>query len=97
LQKKFNIEGKFVPNYSLMNNNLELGCTITMGKQYEDKKKLQKIWDIIELSSQNKFLIKKYTCAHLEINGRFTGCIFNYLKDDKCPHAFNIYQTRTKI
>ena len=89
--KKFNIEGKFVPNYSLMNNNLELGCTITMDKQYENKEKLQKTWDIIELSSQNNFFIKKYTCAHLKIDGYFSGCIFNYLKDDKCPHKFDIF------
>ena len=74
-----------------MNNQLELGCTITMDKQYENKEKLKKVWEIVESSSEKAYLIKKYTCAHLKIDGRFSGCIFNYLKDDKCPHALDIF------
>lgn len=89
--KELNIEGKFVPNYSIMNKKLELGCTITLDKQFENKEKLQKVWNVIESSSISNQIVKKYDCAHLKIEGRFSGCIFNYLKDDKCPHANNIF------
>jgi hypothetical protein len=73
--QKTNLEGKFVPNLSIMNQKLELGCTIT-----------KKIWNTILESSNNNLFKDKYSCAHLKIDGQFNGCIFNYLKDDKCPH-----------
>ena len=83
--QKTNLEGKFVPNLSIMNNNIELGCTITICSN-TSKSKLQKIWNTILESSNNNLFKDKYSCAHLKIDGQFNGCIFNYLKDDKCPH-----------
>lgn len=83
--QKTNLEGKFVPNLSLMNKNIELGCTITICSN-TPKSQLQNIWNIILESSNNNLFKDKYSCAHLKIDGLFNGCIFNYLKDDKCPH-----------
>ena len=83
--QKTNLEGKFVPNLSLMNKNIALGCTITICSN-TPKSQLQNIWNIILESSNNNLFKDKYSCAHLKIDGLFNGCIFNYLKDDKCPH-----------
>ena len=44
--QKTNLEGKFVPNLSIMNQKLELGCTITICSN-TSKSKLQKIWNTI--------------------------------------------------
>jgi hypothetical protein len=44
--QKTNLEGKFVPNLSIMNQKLELGCTITICSN-TSKSKLQKIWILL--------------------------------------------------
>ncbi len=85
---KNNLEGKFVPNISSINNQLELGCTITMPKEYKSKDKLDNIWNIIKYSlpkNSNYFNQNKYDCAHLKIDSEYQGCIYNYLKADFCP------------
>lgn len=83
--QKTNLEGKFVPNLSIMNKKIELGCTITICSN-TTKSQLQNMWNIIQESSDNQIFKNKYSCAHLKIDGLFNGCIFNYLNDDKCPH-----------
>ena len=83
--QKCNLEGKFVPNLSLINNKIELGCTITIANN-TPKSKLQYIWDVIKESSNISIFRNKYSCAHLKIDGYYNGCILNYLIEDKCPH-----------
>ena len=85
--KKCGIEGKFVPNKSIINNNIEIGCTITLDKKYSDKKNLDKIWKIIKDSSKNDYFTKPYDCAYININSEFKGCIINYLNMDSCPFS----------
>jgi hypothetical protein len=85
---KINLEGKFVPNLSVIENNTELGCTITMPPEYKNKKKLSQIWNNIKYSlsnTSNIFLQDHYDCSHLKIEGEYQGCIYNYLKADFCP------------
>tara|TARA_R110002072_G_scaffold275612_1_gene436736 strand:- start:106 stop:486 length:381 start_codon:yes stop_codon:yes gene_type:complete len=94
--QKSNLEGKFVPNYSIINNKLELGCTITMDKEYKNKKNLANVWKIIQETSDSSEIIQKYICAHIKIDNVYNGCIFDYLDNQKCPHKVNnIYRLIT--
>ena len=51
------------------------GCLITLGKEYNTKHQVNKIWNSIK---------NDYDCAHLKIDGLFDGCILNFLTEDKC-------------
>ena len=63
------------------NNNkniiIENGCNIKF-ITFPKNQSLQSIWEVLR---------KKYnlTCAHLEVPGKYTGCIYNYLNPPKCP------------
>jgi hypothetical protein len=55
----------------------EKGCRIKMGShkpELIDKNFWFKIKDKFRLD-----------CAHLHVEGKFTGCIWNYIKDTDCP------------
>lgn len=82
---KNNLEAKFVPNVSSINNQLEIGCTITMPKEYNSKEKITTIWNIIKYSLPKNCIQNEYNCAHLKIEGEYQGCIYNYIKSDFCP------------
>lgn len=85
--QKANIEGKFVPNISIIDKQLELGCTVTLPKQYTSKASISSIWEITKYSIPNNSIFSQteYDCAHIKINNEFQGCIYNYLKPDFCP------------
>ena len=88
--EKCNIEAKITPNISLVNGQLEEGCTIVMPKEYGNREKLSEIWNIVKTSpgnfkGQTNLLHSEYDCAHLKIDGIFQGCIFNYIKANFCP------------
>ena len=76
---KANINARTIETISVIDGNVEKGCIITVGKDYYDKKKLSNIWKMLE---------KDYTCSHININGIFSGCILNYLSEDKCPGSY---------
>ena len=38
--------------------------------------KIKQIWNILK---------DDYSCAHLKIEGIYSGCIFNYMEADFCP------------
>ena len=86
-----NLEGNIVPNLSIIDKNIEEGCTISLPKDYSYKEKIKNIWNIIEKSPENiknkstDAKIENYNCAHLKIEGQFSGCIFNYLNANFCP------------
>jgi hypothetical protein len=80
---KSNLEGKFIPNISVFDKNLESGCTIIMPRDYNKKEKIGEIWEIIKKSSKE---INEYQCSYLKIDGIYQGCILNYLQKDLCPH-----------
>ena len=58
----------YINTVSIVDNKLEKGCLITLGENFINKDLLSYFWDKIEID---------YTCAHLEINGHFNGCIFD--------------------
>lgn len=70
------INCRMIETTSVVDNNIEKGCLITLGKEYNDKKKINNIWNIIKLD---------YDCSHLKIDGVFDGCIYNFLKANHCP------------
>lgn len=70
------INCRIIETRSVVDDNIERGCLITFGKEYNDKKKINSIWNIIKTD---------YACSHLKINGQFDGCIYNYLNADFCP------------
>jgi hypothetical protein len=78
IKKLFNsrINSRMIKTTSVVDDNIEIGCLITFGKEYGEKNKIKKIWDIIK---------SDYTCSHLKIDGQFDGCIYNYLKANFCP------------
>jgi hypothetical protein len=67
---------RVIETTSLVDNKIEKGCFITMGT-FENKKKLKYIWENIKKTGN-------YKCAHLKIDGLFSGCIYNYLNADFC-------------
>lgn len=67
---------RIIDTISTVDNNIEKGCLITLGKEYNSKNKIDKIWNTIK---------DDYYCAHLKIDGVFDGCILNFLSEDKCP------------
>ena len=47
-------------------------------RTYENKRKIREmIWKL-----KNEFDL---TCAHLKVEGKFKGCIYNYLNNKACP------------
>lgn len=73
---KFGINCRIIQTKSVVDNNIEDGCLITLGKEYTNKKNLNDVWKIIK---------SDYNCSHLKIDGIYDGCIYNYLKADYCP------------
>tara|TARA_B100001093_G_C26593154_1_gene912473 strand:+ start:268 stop:579 length:312 start_codon:yes stop_codon:yes gene_type:complete len=74
------INCRIIDTISVVDNNIEHGCLITLDKKYSDKIILRNLWNMIK---------DDYICSHIKIDGLFDGCIYNYLKNDFCPG--NIY------
>lgn len=72
---KSGIDCRIIETVSIVDNNIENGCLISLGHQYYEKKKIQNIWNIIK---------DNYNCSHLKIDGIFNGCIYNYINADFC-------------
>lgn len=71
-----NINARTIDTVSVIDGEIETGCLLTLGREYIEKDRLIKLWKNIQ---------NNYTCCHLNINGIFNGCIYNYISDDKCP------------
>ena len=65
-----------IETMSVVDNKLENGCYVTLDKHYSSKKQVHKIWNIIK---------HDYQCAHLKIDGIYSGCIYDYIKSNYCP------------
>lgn len=82
---KAGIEARIIETTSIFENKIEKGCLITLGKEYNNPKKIKNIWDLIS---------NDYICSHLKIKEVFDGCIFDYFFQNniksKCPHSKNI-------
>ena len=56
---------------------LEKGCQIKIGGHKPD---------IINNSMWNKLKNKfDLTCAHIHVDGKFKGCIYDYFRESSCP------------
>ena len=73
---KSKINCRLLNTFSVVDDNIETGCFITLGREYNTKKKLSDVWNIIK---------SEYDCSHLKIDGIFDGCIYDYLNADFCP------------
>ena len=60
---------------------IEYGCRLTQSVTKKDE--IITIWDILKKNYN-------FTCAHLKIEGQFSGCILNYLNANFCPAPENI-------
>jgi len=74
--RKSNINARAIETISVIDGEVERGCLITVGKEYIDKDKLTDLWRLIG---------NNYQCSHININGIFNGCIYNYISKDFCP------------
>ena len=77
---KAGIEARVIETTSIFENNIEKGCLITLGKEYNTSKKITNVWDTIS---------RDYVCAHIKIKGLFDGCIYDYFlfnNTSNCPH-----------
>ena len=76
-----NLDSNVIPGKSLVDNNFENSCQITFSKQLGElryKPVLKYAWN--KLQYENKL-----TCGHLKIEGKFSGCILDYLTPSLCP------------
>jgi hypothetical protein len=67
---KSRIDCRVIETISVVDDNIENGCLITLNKKYSDKDKLKNVWSIIKGDN---------TCSHVKIDGQFDGCIYNYI------------------
>lgn len=72
------INCRLIETTSVVDQQLEKGCLLTLAPKYNNKKEVTKIWNIV--NSNNDF-----ECAHLKIDGIFDGCIYNYIRSNFCP------------
>ncbi len=73
--KILNIDARCIETLSLVDNNFEKGCLITLGGKYIIKNNLSNLWDKIKTDN---------SCCHVQIDGIFNGCINNYIGKDLC-------------
>lgn len=74
---KLGINCRVIETVSVVENNIENGCLITVDPEYYDKNKLKNLWNTIKAND--------YQCCNISIPGTFDGCIFNYVNADFCP------------
>ncbi len=78
IMKLLQVSCKVSPNQTkICKNNtchIENGCDITITEDAD----IPKIWkDIKNYANIN--------CAHINIHGKYKGCILNYLRESSCP------------
>ena len=79
---RHNIASRVTSNTSIMPSGaLEHGCVIRLGRKfgYDDRLELSKAWSVVKDASESN-------CAHLQVHGKYDGCLLDYLKDSACPY-----------
>ena len=61
---------------------IENGCQIKIGSHVPDL-----IDSNFWIQLKNKFSLN---CAHLEVEGKFKGCIYDYLRGTNCPGNYKV-------
>ena len=74
------IMSSITPNYTVLDSMnghyIENGCRILIGSS--NIKDIRKVW----LPLKKEFNLN---CAHLNIKGKYNGCIYDYLRESNCP------------
>ena len=88
---KAGLDARVTPNISVHFGQRENGCAIRIPSDKSDKKgHARTIWNAIQKAGN-------YDCAHLRIDGTFSGCIFNFIDaEEKCPTNLAMKQEQTK-
>ena len=68
---------RVIETVSVVENNIEKGCLITLDQEFNKKNRLRNLWYQIREGG--------YECANLYIPGMFDGCIYNYINCNLCP------------
>jgi len=75
--KHFEIMASVTENKSITPDGQETGCNILL--PYVNKQQLkQKIWEPLKQRHN-------LTCAHVDVPGTFSGCIYDFIMDTNCP------------
>ena len=79
--KKCGIPCFVAGNYTIIKNEedyqIENGCQIKIGSHKPSVVNID-LWKGLKESFG-------LTCAHIDVEGKFRGCIYNYFRDSKCP------------
>ncbi len=75
--RELNINCRIIETKSIVDKNIENGCLITFGQEYNSKKNVNYLWESIKDDYD-------YDCAHLKIDGLFDGCILDYINANFC-------------
>ena len=68
----------FKPDASLPKVSSENACIVTLPRdEFEDRANLRHVVDSISAVAETQ-------CAHLKIDGIFSGCVLNYLRPSAC-------------
>lgn len=76
IMRDLNINCRIIETKSIVDKNIENGCLVTFGEQYNSKKNVRYLWDAIK---------DDYYCAHLKIDNLFDGSIYNYINVNFYP------------
>ncbi len=66
------IDCRVTPNVSIHAKKIEYGCSIRLPGTNQTREKIKETWEVAKLAG-------RYECAHLEIDGQYSGCALNYI------------------
>ena len=73
---KAGIDCRTIQTKSLVNKKIEKGCLVTIGDDDTSRQNVKNLWDLVK---------DDYGCAHLKIDGIYSGCVYNYINTENCP------------
>lgn len=73
---KIGIQSDVTRNISYQKTGIEEGCRLV--QTMNSRNDICNIWELLK----NEYGL---TCAHLNVNGKYDGCILNYLAPSVCP------------
>jgi len=70
IMRELNINCRIIETKSIVDKNIENGCLVIFGEQYNSKKNVSYLRNTIK---------DDYDCAYLKIDNLFDGYIYNYI------------------
>ena len=65
----------------------ENGCRIILTGQSLKKRDIKNVWNKLN----DKFNLR---CAHIDVEGGYKGCIYDYISDSKCPGPERVHDSK---